>query len=378
MEKTASKSSIPIDPVQTHATTGPGTIEEVEVSKASLNMKSDEALDFLGCQPGDFVYSAKEAKHVRWKLDLVLLPMMVGTYVLNFMDKVALSEASIFGIKKDLIVYLVVGPITILWGILIFFGVPASPMTAWFFSEREKKVATARVIESRTSVRNTEYKLHQVKECLIDPQTWILAVHAFLQCIEGGGLTSFQKIVLTETLGFSSRRATLMSMPAGTIHFLSVVLAGWFCSRFRNTRCYMMIFTNVIVVIGAVLVDIIYVNTVPFGLGMSMLSSNVGGFTKKATATVMMFVGYCTGQFVGPQVFIDKEAPNYPTAFRVFYSAVSMMIVLEIVLLSYLKLQNHRRDKKAAQSPTAAAHDLHDLHDSDLTDWEQLEFRYVY
>ena len=47
----------------------------------------------------------------------------------------------------------------------------------------------------------------------------------------------------------------------------------------------------------------------------------------------MMFVGYCTGQFVGPQVFIDKEAPNYPTAFRVFYSAVSMMIVLEIVLL---------------------------------------------
>lgn len=79
MEKTASKSSIPIDPVQTHATTGPGTIEEVEVSKASLNMKSDEALDFLGCQPGDFVYSAKEAKHVRWKLDLVLLPMVSGS-----------------------------------------------------------------------------------------------------------------------------------------------------------------------------------------------------------------------------------------------------------------------------------------------------------
>ena len=49
-----------------------------------------------------------------------------------------------------------------------------------------------------------------------------------------------------------------------------------------------------------------------------------------------MFIGYCTGQFVGPQIFIAKESPNYPTAFRTFYSAVSMMIVLEIVLLQVL------------------------------------------
>ena len=29
-----------------------------------------------------------------------------------------------------------------------------------------------------------------------------------------------------------------------------------------------------------------YVSTVSFGLGMSMLSSNIAGFTKKATASV--------------------------------------------------------------------------------------------
>ena len=76
MEKTTSKASIPIDSVQTHVTSAPGTIEEIEVSNKGLDMKSDEALDFLGCHPNDFVYSAKEAKHVRWKLDLILLPMV--------------------------------------------------------------------------------------------------------------------------------------------------------------------------------------------------------------------------------------------------------------------------------------------------------------
>lgn len=47
----------------------------------------------------------------------------------------------------------------------------------------------------------------------------------------------------------------------------------------------------------------------------------------------MMFLGYCLGQFTGPQFFIETEAPQYQTAFRGFYSSVSAMIFLELVLL---------------------------------------------
>ncbi|KAH7240297.1 uncharacterized protein BKA55DRAFT_621526 [Fusarium redolens] len=250
------------------------------------------------------------------------------------------------------VVYLVFGPITMFWGVFVFFGVPASPLKAWFLNERERDIATDRVLKNHTGIKNTEYKWNQVRECLMDPQPWVLAIHAFLQCLQGGGLTSFSKIVLTQTLGYSSRQATLMGMPSNTIHLVSVVFA-----------CYVMIATNIIVLIGAVLVDnlpqsnhrgrlasfyIIYVNTVPFGLGMSMLSSNIAGFTKKSTASVMMFLGYCLGQFTGPQFFITSEAPQFQTAFKGFYSSVSAMIVLETVLLS---------------------------DDLDLTDWQQGSFR---
>jgi ACS family allantoate permease-like MFS transporter len=92
---------------------------------------------------------------------------------------------------------------------------------------------------------------------------------------------------------------------------------------------------------------------------MSVLASNIAGFTKKATASVrhalfrilplfspftsellrpdeektLMFLGYCFGQFAGPQFFIADEAPRYRTAFRMIYSTASLMIFFEIVLM---------------------------------------------
>jgi hypothetical protein len=36
----------------------------------------DKALEFFGGRPRDFAYSSPEAVRVRWKLDLVLLPMV--------------------------------------------------------------------------------------------------------------------------------------------------------------------------------------------------------------------------------------------------------------------------------------------------------------
>ncbi|RKL38373.1 hypothetical protein BFJ72_g7182 [Fusarium proliferatum] len=375
----------------TNSTVGMGELVEDTAGgrKLSATVDDDEKRsEELGSAPLGLVYSSKEDARVRWKLDLILLPMMVCTYVLNYMDKVALSEASIFGIKEDLnlvgqqyswsssifylgylvwqypssllmqklpigryfgvliflwgltacttaftkdfatlcvnrvflgvfescmlpiltilisqywtreeqplrtslwwsasavgsfmadaityglsgsdnsgskyavwqVVYLVFGPMTMFWGVVVFLGVPASPSNAWFFSKRERDIATDRVLKNHTGIKNTEYKWNQ------------------------------------------------------TFHNLT-------------TKADLHLFISP---------PVIYVNTIPFGLGMSMLSSNIAGFTKKSTASVMMFLGYCLGQFTGPQFFITHEAPQFQTAFKGFYSSVAAMIVLEIVLL---------------------------------------------
>lgn len=43
------------------------------------------------------------------------------------------------------LVFLVFGPISIAWGVFIFFAMPTSPMTAWFLTEREREIAVLRV-----------------------------------------------------------------------------------------------------------------------------------------------------------------------------------------------------------------------------------------
>ncbi|KIM93768.1 hypothetical protein OIDMADRAFT_207984 [Oidiodendron maius Zn] len=285
------------------------------------------------------------------------------------------------------IVYFVFGPITICWGVMIAFGVPTSPMKAWFLNDREKKVAVARLVADHQGVENRQYKLHQVKECLLDPQPWLLAFNALLQCLQGGGLLSFQKLVLTG-MGYTSRQSTLMSMPGSAIQLTSVLFWQVFSSQ--NTRIYVMVICNIICLIGAVLVDqlphtkanlrlgafyVLYVNAVPFGLGMSLISSNIQGFTKKATAAFMMFLGYCFGQFSGPFLFKPSEAPTYPTAFRGFYCAVSFMILVELTLLTWIFYENHKRDRRAAAHPEEQ-HYSSDL--LDLTDREHPGIRYIW
>ena len=49
--------------------------------------------------------------------------------------------------------------------------------------------------------------------------------------------------------------------------------------------------------------------SVGFILSLTMVSSNVAGYTKKQLTGVFVFVGYCVGNVIGLQTFIEKEAP---------------------------------------------------------------------
>ncbi|KAH8893620.1 hypothetical protein GQ53DRAFT_745096 [Thozetella sp. PMI_491] len=74
MEKKASNMA----PVATNTTNTVGETEEIVANGKEMGIEAtaDEALDFLGCHPDDFVYSSQEARRVRWKLDLILLPLV--------------------------------------------------------------------------------------------------------------------------------------------------------------------------------------------------------------------------------------------------------------------------------------------------------------
>ncbi|KAE8382478.1 major facilitator superfamily domain-containing protein [Aspergillus bertholletiae] len=262
--------------------------------------------------------------------------------------------------------YLIFGPITMLWGIIVFFAMPSSPMSAWFLTPRERKIAVVRVLRNHTGLQNREYKLYQVKEALRDPQAWMMFSIVFLQCIPGGGLNAFNKIILTG-LGFSSVESTIVAMPEHAVQLVSVLLAVALPTDRKMSR------------LGAVYS--LLTCTVSYIMCMSLISSNIAGFTKKMTVSVMIFVGYCVGQIITPQFFLSNEAPTYPTGFRAYFITSSMMIVVEAALMFYLLNENKRRDEhalKLGESQTTSENRVIQTDLLDLTDWERTEFRYAW
>ncbi len=42
-------------------------------------------------------------------------------------------------------------------------------------------------------------------------------------------------------------------------------------------------------------------------MSLTMVSSNVAGYTKKQLTAAVLFTGYCVGNIIGPQTFISSE-----------------------------------------------------------------------
>jgi len=107
-------------------------------------------------------------------------------------------------------------------------------------------------------------------------------------------------------------------------------------------------------------------------LALQLPATNVGGYTKRVTATALVFIAYTVGNIIGPHAFLASEAPVYETGCKVGIACAAVQIVLAFVLRVLLISRNKRRDARGLPPP-----DL-DGAIQDLTDFENPHFRYSY
>lgn len=152
--------------------------------------------------------------------------------------------------------------------------------------------------------------------------------------MDATNLRQFTSIVL-ETFGFSVLETQYMQIPGSVIQIFSLLASGYIGSHFPNMRCAVMFGGNLVCVIsGGVLVGLnpgpngldnkwgrlvalwfCSFQSVGFSMSLTMVSSNVAGYTKKQITGAFLFVGYCVGNIIGPQTFISTEAPLYKSAY---------------------------------------------------------------
>ena len=78
--------------------------------------------------------------------------------------------------------FIVLGILTIVIGLLIIVVMPDDPMSANWLSEAEKTVAIQRVAVNQTGIQNKHFKWSHIKELALDMQIWLLAILMVLVC----------------------------------------------------------------------------------------------------------------------------------------------------------------------------------------------------
>ncbi|UPL00204.1 hypothetical protein LCI18_011138 [Fusarium solani-melongenae] len=270
---------------------------------------------------------------------------------------------------------------------------PDTPMSAKFLKKEDRKKAISRVQENKTGIKNNKFKVDQALDSLRDPLCLLIFLLQVTAAIPNGGITNFSSLII-KGIGFSQLHTILLKIATYGFQVIFIGMGIVGCKYMKNARILWMCIFNVICIAGGLMVRLLPGEKIwprffgvclmmSFAAGvpmkMSLISSNVGGFTRKATVNAVAYIGYCVGNMIGPQMFRASEVPRYPTGFLGMIGCWAAVFVEAILLLIYLKRENRRRDKVQAERGETASEEQDEMDNfSDKTDRENITFRYVY
>lgn len=301
-----------------------------------------------------------------------------------------LSGVTNAAIRSWEILFLLLGLITVVTGFAYVYFMPDNQTNAKFLDRGEKLIAIERIRGNFQGIGSKIWKWSQFFEAFKDPRTYLYVLYSLLMNIPNGGVTTFGSIIIN-SFGFSSRMSLLLSMPGGAVDIIAKLGFTWLSDRFLD-RTFFAIIAILLPMIGGIMMIsipleykggllvgyyLISCAGASWGLVMVMISNNTLGYTKKATVNGLQILAYGAGNWIGPQTFRAKEAPEYHNGklmVSIIYSlAACTLIAIRIVNI----LENRRRDRLAETGAGAAAEAVTGNEFLDLTDFEQPRMRYV-
>ena len=206
--------------------------------------------------------------------------------------------------------FLVAGSLTILWSFVILFTMPADPVRARGFNDRERYIAVARLRENNSGVRNTHFKIEPAKELVLDVKFWLVFLISFFMLFVNGPVSTYMPIIISQ-LGFSGFSSLLLAMPAGAIIGTVQLMTPWLAMKYKNMRCWVIMITVAVSLLAALLLwhlpitaaggRLFAVYILSFIGGgyaclMGLTVANCAGYTKRSLSSSGVFVGYCLGK----------------------------------------------------------------------------------
>ncbi|KAH3675868.1 hypothetical protein WICMUC_002438 [Wickerhamomyces mucosus] len=296
-----------------------------------------------------------------WWISCVGVPPIIAGFISYGL---LFSESSIHPWKFFMIF---TGGLTFINSILSFFFYPSDPSEAKWLTSEEKAFLIKEIQEtSNSSIAQKTVKYYQIKECLLDPISWLIALIIFFLMISNNLM--FQSNILYLSLGISNLGSTLINVAGGGFAIIVQTSGALYTYYYDNT-----IFVTSIVSIIPALAGGIAMVTIPwdnklalvamlvmigntFGLAfinvIGWSSSSCSGQTKKYYRNVLTFIFYSVSNIISPQIWKGNQGTRYYPAWivQIICSFVIAPILIFIVWF-ILKKRNNERLKYIAEHP---------------------------
>ena len=210
------------------------------------------------------------------------------------------------------IVFLVTGLLTSAMGCIFVFVIPDNQLNARWLSKDERRLAIERVRTNNQGIGNKHFKPYQLKEALLDPLTWAFAFYALTADIPNGGISNFFSQLIV-SFGYTPDQSLLYGTPGGAVEVVFLVVCGYLGDRLGNRILFGVtgVATSMLGVILIValplsndkgrLAGYYLTQASPAGFValLSLISTNVAGYTKKTTVAALYLISYCVGNIIG-------------------------------------------------------------------------------
>lgn len=262
-------------------------------------------------------------------------------------------------LRKWQFIFVLLGPLTFVYGVYVLLVVPASPARAWFLTPRERLIALERIRANKTGTTGSGIRWYQVREAFQDPRIYLAALSVFATSIPNGGVTSFSA-VLIQGFGFDKRTTSLVGISTGASEILGMWLATYAAYRLRS-RFWPALSGILVGIAGAGvmlglpagervgrLVGLCFVYWFPIGMMLFIpwIQSMTSGATKRATFYCVYQLFYGAGNLAGGQTFRASEAPVYHSARIAILSGLCVHAATMAAIYVLHRIWNARRDRK--------------------------------
>ncbi|KAI7894134.1 major facilitator superfamily domain-containing protein [Mucor mucedo] len=299
--------------------------------------------------------------------------LVVGGLITYGIDKMG----NALGMAKWRWIMIILGSITSFTGLFCFFFLIDNPKSSVLSLNAEQEILVEERTRDNAVVRTTMIKKEHIFEALKEIRFWCFCVSCMLLNLQNGAMTTYST-QFAMGFGFTGLQAVLLSMGTGAADVSFIIGSIYVVGKTKQT-IYVAMGLGVINMIGLILLEVIpvpHLKLIGFYLSWSYpasyvlmitsISNNVSGYTKKIFYNGMLMVFYTIGNFCGPLMIVESQAPNYASAVIVYICAIVVVIVLLYIARYQMAKVNEERLSCTAVVMTHVEDDLSDVQDSNF------------